>query len=407
MNYKTFYKTIENLVNSKFDSKNLAATLDYLGRYLLEGTESSVKIEGVRLYKRHNNNLVLINHYGKNGIIKEGFKIPISYQPIKELIKSPDGIIIKNLGDPGVNSNLEKKLGVDKFCALEIGTRAEYVLAFTLPKELDQEKNAELMYLLRTLASIVNSKIKVKKLEDIFQHAHNLQKNILPRSQPKFSGYDIHFFAKQAEDVGGDYINFNIVNDKLIFAIGDVSGHGLIPAVQAIMTHHIIGTAIDLEDSENIEGILSILNKRLHDDKISDKFVTLVYALLDKEGNVKYANAGHNPPILFSFSENKFYELDASGIPLGSLNNSNYSTSTVKLNEKDILILYTDGIIELVNKKSRIFGESRLKKLVHEHKGKTSKELVDIILEETQRFSKGANLEDDMTLAIIKKLNAY
>ncbi|MEK6932819.1 MAG: PP2C family protein-serine/threonine phosphatase [Nanoarchaeota archaeon] len=405
MNYKNFYKTIENLVNSKFDSKNLGVTLSYLGKYLLEEIGLNIKIEGVRLYKRQNNNLVLINHYGKNGIIKEGFKIPMSYQPLRELIKNPDGIIIKSLGDSGVHSDLEKKLGVDKFCAIEIGNRAEYVLALTLPKELDQEKNAELMYLLRTLTSVINSKIKNKNLDDIFRHAHNLQKNILPKSQPKFLGYDMHFFAKQAEEVGGDYINFNIVNDKLMFVIGDVSGHGLIPAVQAIITHHIIGTAIDLKDSENIEGILSILNKRLHDDRVSDKFMTLVYSLLDKEGNVKYANAGHNPPILFKASENNFHELDNSGIPLGVLNNSSYNVSTVKLKEKDILISYTDGIIELVNKKSRIFGESRLKKLVHDNKNKTSKELVDIILEETQKFSKRANLEDDMTIAIIKKLN--
>jgi len=403
MNYKNLYNTIEKIVNSKFEPNHLDKTIKELGASLLVEINNDIKIDGVRIYKRLNDVYVLKYQFGKKGFATPGFKISASYSPIKELINNDDGIIIKTHNDHGVNRYLEKKLGVENFCALRIGDRAEYLLGINLPNNLSSENNEQIKYLLRTLSSTINTKLKKEKFESILKEASKLQRRILPRDQPKFDGYDLYFFAKQAEKVGGDNIKFKVIDDKIVLSISDASGHGLIPAIQAMRVHEVLTTSLDFGHYEEIEKILKILNGRIHGTELSDKFVTFFYGLLNKEGNLVYSNAGHNPPLLLNYHKNEFKELNIGGIPLGALTNSEYSKDNVKLEKNDILIMYTDGIIEIFNKKREIFGEQRLKEVILKNKNETSKDLVNIILSEITRHSRKINLEDDMTLAVIKK----
>ena len=403
MNYNKFSQAIETVIN-EFDYDKIDETLESLSRYLLGHVTPELKIDGVRIWKRSNNSFSLLKRYGKVGKAQIGFKVRAHYPPIKELMSNEEGYILKNLNDHGINKNLENRLGVENFAAFRIGDRADYLDSINLPENLDHHKDREIKRLLKTLTKTINSRINDTKFRGILEDASKLQKSVLPHEQPSFEGYDIYFLSKQAEKAGGDYVNFIDLGGKLAIAIGDASGHGLPAALQAMATHISFRTAIKLGYAEEIQKVVSTLNTIVHHNRIQEQFITFFYGTLDKDGKLDYSNAGHNPPILLDHSKDSFKEVDAGGLPLGLFTGFEYDKAQVKLKKGDILVMYTDGITELINRKGKIFGVQRLKDLVIKNKNNKSKELTEIVLEEIAKFSRKVNLEDDMTLAVIKRI---
>ena len=137
-----------------------------------------------------------------------------------------------------------------------------------------------------------------------------------------------------------------------------------------------------------------------------DKFISLFYCEIsnDKKGLSLYANAGHNPPIFISSKTKKITHLHPTGPLLGPAPNSKYETDSINFSSGDVLVIYTDGIIEAANEKFEFYEEERLEKVIRDNIDKTPKEIALTILDKVNQFSTSkSKYQDDKTLLIIKR----
>ena len=145
-----------------------------------------------------------------------------------------------------------------------------------------------------------------------------------------------------------------------------------------------------------------LVNKIFEDDK----FISLFYGELiaDEKGLFLYANAGHNPPLFLKSKSNKIEYLEPTGPVLGPAPQSKYTIANVSFDIGDILVIFSDGITEAVNKNFEEFGEKNLSKVLRRNMTKTPKEITYAILDEVIKFSKNGKYSDDKTLVVIKRV---
>ncbi|MBS4027912.1 MAG: PP2C family protein-serine/threonine phosphatase [Ignavibacteriales bacterium] len=234
------------------------------------------------------------------------------------------------------------------------------------------------------------------------QVAAKIQEELLPKSAPKLSGYDIAGKTISAQTIGGDYFDFIPVNEnKLAICLGDVSGKGL-PAsllmanVQATLRGITLGT-------NSASVCIQRSNKLLHQSTGAEKFVTLFYGILDTAlHQFCFCNAGHNNPFLFS-QESEPLQLETGGIVLGMMDDFSYEEETITLQSNDILVIYSDGITEAMNTSEEDFGEERLIKIILQNKNSDASTLVEKIVSEVKSFAGKAEQSDDITLVVVKR----
>ena len=155
-------------------------------------------------------------------------------------------------------------------------------------------------------------------------------------------------------------------------------------------------------------SVLHSVNHSIFPDIREDMFVSLLYLILERGSNeVTMARAGHEPPILFRKETGQCEIIEtpglAAGIDEGPVFKRSVKDYRFRMEAGDILLLYTDGVIECENADGDEFGVERLSRLVEEHHGKTSQDLVNRITEEVKLFSGGAPQSDDITLIAIEK----
>jgi sigma-B regulation protein RsbU (phosphoserine phosphatase) len=135
----------------------------------------------------------------------------------------------------------------------------------------------------------------------------------------------------------------------------------------------------------------------------SGMFVTLFFASLNRvDRSLVYANAGHNPPLLFRAASSSIERTDVTGVALGMMDDMEYEQRQLVLESADILLLYTDGIVEAMNGKEEFFGENRLRSSLAAATELSAQGILDSILRDLKRFSAGAEQSDDITAMVIK-----
>lgn len=239
---------------------------------------------------------------------------------------------------------------------------------------------------------------KKKLLEEDLALTRQIQRSFLPKFRPRIPGFDVSGINLPSQQVGGDYYDFiHITNGQLGLVVGDVSGKGF-PA-SLIMASFRASLIAEIRNNYAISEILSKVNNLLYESTEEDKFVSTIYGVLDTEKKVfTYANAGHNAPILFRRRGEVEY-LETGGIVLGWLYNSAYQEDRVKLNSGDILVMYTDGVTEAINKQREEFGVKRLLEVIRENSGSTARALRLKIVEEVRNFA--TSQADDLTLVVV------
>ena len=177
----------------------------------------------------------------------------------------------------------------------------------------------------------------------VFQEAYEIQKSLLPKQDPVFDGYDISGRSMAAEFVGGDLYDFHSFDSKMIgLAIGDASGHGL-PA--ALLARDVLtGLRMGVEREFKISSLIGKLNRVINGSFLSSRFISLVYGELEENGTFVYVNAGHNVPFLIKGSE--VQSLTVGGTILGPVADMTFKRGFAFLDVGDVLILYTDGLVE-------------------------------------------------------------
>ncbi|HKJ82180.1 MAG TPA: GAF domain-containing SpoIIE family protein phosphatase [Ignavibacteriaceae bacterium] len=240
------------------------------------------------------------------------------------------------------------------------------------------------------------------KLQEEMRLAYDIQVDLLPKEQPKVEGYQIAGRSIPAKDVGGDYFDFiQMDENRLSFCLADITGKGMPAALlmanlQATLRGQILV-------GKTCKDCVAFSNDLLYYNTAPNKFATLFSGILDnKNHEITYCNAGHNNPILIS-EDDKIIRPDVGGLIVGIAPSIPYEEATIKLKTNDILVVFSDGITEAMNKEEEEFDEPRLIELIKSNKDKSSEELIELIFIEVNNFSKGQPQSDDMTIVIIKR----
>ena len=243
--------------------------------------------------------------------------------------------------------------------------------------------------------------VKKRRLEDELLIARRIQKSFLPRENPSFGSLDICGLNIPSEEVGGDYYDFITLTDTdLGVAIGDVAGKGIAGAL--IMASFQASLRSESHNNFAIRTILKKVNHFLFETTSSERFVTAFYGVIDcKQMVLTYANAGHDPPLLFRSTGETLY-LEKGGSMLGAFDGAEFKEERVGLKPGDVLILYTDGATEARDKKGEEFGVRRLEEAVREHRDLEARKLVDSLYRAIAGFTDISTQEDDITLVAIK-----
>ena len=408
MDQRKLHKTVETIASQKFTSeKEMLVTV--LNEIV---SDKTMDITGGRIWKLEPDKFgyKILYQTGKIDKIAQDFVIKIENYPSFEQLAAARTIL-------GHESNEElRKKGIFKYSASGVGYKIklhnkpyyEYVLALN-SSHIDEELRLKL----NIIATALTSQIKQRRLSASASHlradidkARELQKSILPEHEYKFHHFNIYGVTVPAEIVGGDFFDYLEIgedNERIGVALGDAASKGVSAAAEAM---YISGA---LRMASNFEIKISPLMKRINQlvNKIfeDDKFSSLFYGELstDRKGLFLYANAGHNPPIFYSAQKNKFEFLDPTGPVLGPSPNASYYIESINIHLNDILVIYSDGVVEASNDKGIFYEEQRLTNLIRKVKDKTPKEIIYSILDDVIKFSKNGVYQDDKTLVVIKR----
>jgi sigma-B regulation protein RsbU (phosphoserine phosphatase) len=229
--------------------------------------------------------------------------------------------------------------------------------------------------------------------------AHAIQAKLLPAEAPLVEGYEIAGRSVPARNVGGDYFDYiHCHGNELAICVGDVSGKGIPAAVlMACVQATIRGQAL-IDSSAG--SCMERANRLLHSNMGGEKFVTLFYGVLDwKRHELRYSNAGHNPPVLLSNGRDPQL-LTAGGPVLGVLPDAPFEEARFDLEPGDLLAIYPDGFTEAMNSTLEEFGEQRLLETLHASRGLAPEGIVAKVFEAVEKHTGPDREGDDMTLVI-------
>lgn len=258
-------------------------------------------------------------------------------------------------------------------------------------------------------ARLHNEELERERMEEELTVARQIQLSMLPAALPQVSGWQYATHFESAHQVGGDFYDlFPLPGDpgRWGVVIADVSDKGVPAAIFMALSRTTIRN-IALRGRAPAE-VLSWANRYIQEDSQSDMFLSAFYAELNvNNGQLTYANAGHNPPLLWRAGESVFHHLPASSPLLGVLSDLDVSVITLDIHPGDILILYTDGISEAHNADFEEFGLERLKdtirNVLESSPSSSAEDIRTAIANAVSVFTESVVQFDDMTLLIIKR----
>lgn len=246
----------------------------------------------------------------------------------------------------------------------------------------------------------------LQQIQEELRLANQIQSKLLPQSMPHLSGYDLAGTSSPARSVGGDFFDFvPMETNQLCFWVGDVAGKGL-PAALTMATIQATLRG-DTAATHDVARILDRANRYLCSNTTRSTFVTLFLGILDaKKHEVSFGNAGHNRPLLFSSGEEP-ETLDYGDLVLGFAEQVEYSVQKVELRPGDVLVVYSDGINEAMNRSREQFGEQRLIETLSSIRTRSASEMVASVVEQVQNHAGTAPQGDDLTIVVIKRLTGH
>ena len=246
-----------------------------------------------------------------------------------------------------------------------------------------------------------------ERLELELQLAHEIQQAFMPAQSPLLAGWELAFTWRAARQVAGDFYDFfELPGGKLGLVIADVADKGMPAALFMALTRTLI-RATALEESTPAR-VLSRVNDLLVPDAQSGMFVTAVYATVSLEtGELVYANAGHNLPLLLRASTGELQELRKGGMALGVLEGIHINEHRVLLSPGDYVIFYTDGITEAFMSEGgepvESYGEERLWATVKAANGSSARAMLEAIESSVDAFVGDTPPSDDRTIMILRR----
>jgi phosphoserine phosphatase RsbU/P len=250
-------------------------------------------------------------------------------------------------------------------------------------------------------ARLFKETLEKQRLEKDLETARNIQNNLLPKTFPRLSNFEIAAYNKSARMVGGDYYDLvKLDENHVLFAIADVSGKGVPAALLMANIQAFLKSICKM--NLPLARATDLLNDLVTENTTMGSFITFFWGIIDNENRqLTYVNAGHNPPLLIR--DSKISKLKKGGMILGVMQTMiPYLSDTIQLNTDDTLVLFTDGITEAMNTKWEEFSDEKLEALVIEKNTGDVSYLLDEIKLSVEEFTRGAEQSDDITGLVIK-----
>jgi sigma-B regulation protein RsbU (phosphoserine phosphatase) len=240
-----------------------------------------------------------------------------------------------------------------------------------------------------------------ERLEREMQLAREIQTAFLPETIPTFPGWDLDVRWQPARQVGGDFYDLiNFEDGRVGFVLADVADKGMPAALFMTLVRTLIRAAA--KDHPSPATILMQANDLLIPDAKQGMFVTVFVVIFSpNDGDIIYANAGHNPPIIHRATDNSIHELYPTGMALGVVDGIIINERTLSIMPGDRIILYTDGVTEAFSATEEMFGVERLLNVILASSDQSARGLLSHIQTTLGDFSAGAAQSDDLTLAAL------
>jgi len=250
--------------------------------------------------------------------------------------------------------------------------------------------------------------VEVKQLEQELEIARQIQRGFLPQQVPQLPGWGIAAVCLPARETGGDFYEFVERTDGTLgLIVGDVTGKSISAAM-------LMAAAQSLANAKGSDygspaRVMAETNRLLCEDVPKQTFVALSYALLTPDqGQICLSNGGQLDPFLVPAAADRpvrLVETDGSRLPLGILPAVNYQETAVQLAPGDLLVFYTDGLVERKNGAGTLFGFERMAALLEGLRGQSAGVALDALLRAADEFAAGVGPHDDTTLVVVQRLN--
>ena len=262
---------------------------------------------------------------------------------------------------------------------------------------------------------LIKTKKKHENVDREISTGAEIQAQLLPDYCPVIYGVDLAAHCRPALQLGGDYYDFMCLKTNIsekrkekarwALVIGDVMGKGIPAGLLMTMLRGMLRA--EVLTGLPPDRILHDLNQlAINDLDQSHRFVTLFYSDYDpRTRKLRFANAAHNPPLLWKSSDQKIIKLDAEGFVLGLQKDAEYHCGEIKLNENDLVLYYTDGVIDTANSIGERFDEERLIKTLTKlcKQSYTSQQILNKIFKKLDDFTgQNRHLEDDASMVIFQ-----
>ncbi|MDX6447440.1 MAG: phosphoserine phosphatase RsbU/P [Blastocatellia bacterium] len=337
-------------------------------------------------------------------------------------LKMGEGLIghVAVSGKPFISPDVRKE---PRYINARAHTRSEMVAPIISNNEVigvfdleSDELNAyskddlEVLGLLASQVAIIIEKVMLhdqliekQRLETQLEVARQVQLELLPARDPQLEGFDISAYNFPTEEVSGDYYDWvRIYDDQIGIVIADVSGKGVPAALLMAFLRASLRAATHIGYAPHIS--MSKVNYLLWESIERNQFVTAFYGILDAANRtIAYCNAGHNPPFLMEANGAVHFE-ERGGVPLGMFRDTRYYEYFATIEPGQLLVLYTDGATEAMNREREEYGRDRLVEAVRKCRHLSSREMIDFVHRDMLNWTDGLGATDDVTFFILKAL---
>jgi sigma-B regulation protein RsbU (phosphoserine phosphatase) len=245
-----------------------------------------------------------------------------------------------------------------------------------------------------------------RRLEQELALARRIQVALLPDRLPEVPGWELYGGNIPSRGVSGDYYEVLTRSDgrECVLMIADVAGKGMAASLLTVSLQAL--SAGPVEDGLPPDEICARLSRQLYRRTPPEKYATAFLGILEPAtGRLRYTNAGHNPPLILRAS-GEAEELGSTGVPLGLLPHAPYSAGEAALAPGDVLVLYTDGLVEAESPEGNEYGLERLKAVCRREKGETCGGLAHALGRDLEDFARGVPFADVRTLVLARRLEA-
>jgi len=233
--------------------------------------------------------------------------------------------------------------------------------------------------------------------------ACEVQQRFMARLGPELDTLDYGARCRQAQELGGDCYSFvPLPDNRLALAIGDASGKGLAAALMISNVQSSLRTAASFA-GDDLAAVLAVVNRQVHASSLDDRYATLFYGVFDgSTRTLRYVNAGHNPPVVMR-GDGFIDRLETGGAAVGMFPHWNYEVGAVQLNPGDLVVAYTDGVIEALDPAGSEWGIEGVRRAAAESYARTAGGIVNAIFQSMDRFSRGRQI-DDATVVVLRAI---